>query len=43
MLGPDVSGILVRAFFWLFAIPLDVIALVGCFLAVRSLLRRRPS
>jgi hypothetical protein len=42
VLGPDVGGILVHAFFWLFAIPLDVIALVGWFFALRALLRRRP-
>ncbi|HKQ67035.1 MAG TPA: hypothetical protein VJZ73_18615 [Methylomirabilota bacterium] len=43
VLGPDVAGILVHAFFWLFAIPLDVIALVAWFFALRALLRRRPS
>jgi len=29
VLGPDVGEIVVRAFFWLFAVPLDAIALVG--------------
>jgi len=42
VLGPDVGEIVVRAFFWLFAVPLDAIALVGWFIAVRWLVRRSP-
>lgn len=40
--GPEVGEVVVRAFFWLFAIPLDVIALVAWFVAVRWLVRRSP-
>jgi hypothetical protein len=40
VLGPEVGEIVVRAFFWLFAIPLDAIALVAWFIAVRWLVRR---
>ena len=43
VLGPDVGGILVHAFFWIFAIPLDLVALIGWFVALRALLTRRPS
>jgi hypothetical protein len=42
VLGPDVGRVIVHAFFWLFAIPLDAIALIGWFIALRSLVRRRP-
>ena len=42
VLGPDVGEIVVRAFFWLFAVPLDAMALVGWFIAVRWLVRRSP-
>ena len=42
VLGPDVGGFIVHAFFWLFAIPIDAIALVAWFLALRSLIRPPP-
>ncbi len=42
VLGPDVGEVVVRAFFWLFAIPLDALALVAWFVAVRRLVRRSP-
>jgi hypothetical protein len=40
--GPEVGEVVVRTFFWLFAIPLDVLALVAWFIAVRWLVRRPP-
>ncbi len=40
--GPDVGGFIVGAFFWLFAVPIDAIALVAWFIALRSLTRRTP-
>jgi len=40
--GPEVGAVIVRAFAWLFAIPLDVIALVAWIVAVRWLVRRPP-
>jgi len=40
--GPEVGEVIVRAFAWLFAIPLDVIALVAWIVAVRWLVRRPP-
>lgn len=42
VLGPDVGGVIVRVFFWLFAIPIDAIALIAWFIALRSLVRRPP-
>ena len=42
VLGPEVGEIVIRAFAWLFAIPLDVIALVAWVVAVRWLARRPP-
>ena len=40
VLGPDVAGFIVRAFFWLFALPIDTIAVAAWFVALRWLLRR---
>src|SRR5262249_32806845 len=40
--GPEVGELVMRAFAWLFAIPLDVIALVAWVVAVRWLVRRPP-
>lgn len=40
--GPEVGEVVVGAFAWLFAIPLDVIALVAWVVAVRWLVRRPP-
>ena len=42
VLPAAVGDIVMRAFFWLFAIPLDALALVGWFIAVRWLVRRSP-
>jgi hypothetical protein len=39
MFGPDVGAFIVRAFFWLFAIPLDAIALGAWLFALRALVR----
>jgi hypothetical protein len=41
-LAPDVSSVIVRAFFWIFAIPVDALALVAWFIALRWLVRRPP-
>jgi hypothetical protein len=42
VLSADVGDVVVRAFFWLFAIPLDALALVAWFVALRWLVRRPP-
>jgi len=42
VLPAAVGEIILRAFFWLFALPLDVLALVAWFIAVRWLVRRSP-
>ena len=42
VLPAAVGDIVVRAFFWLFAIPLDALALVAWVIAVRWLVRRSP-
>jgi hypothetical protein len=42
VLPAEVGGFVVRAFFWLFAIPLDALAVVAWFVAVRWLVRRPP-
>ena len=42
LFGPEVGEVVVRGFAWLFAIPLDVIALVAWVVAVRWLVRRPP-
>jgi hypothetical protein len=42
VVGPDVARFVVHAFFWLFAIPIDAIALMAWFIALRSLVRRPP-
>ncbi len=42
VLSPDVGRFVTHAFAWIFAIPLDAIALVAWFIALRWLLRRRP-
>ena len=40
--GSDVGEIVMRAFFWLFAVPVDALALVAWFIAARWLVRRSP-
>jgi hypothetical protein len=40
VLPADVFDVLIRAFFWLFALPIDAIALVAWFVALRWLIRR---
>ena len=42
VLGPDVGAFVSQAFFWLFAIPIDAIALIAWFIALRSVIRRPP-
>ena len=42
VLGPDVGAFVAQAFFWLFAIPIDAIALIAWFIALRSVIRRPP-
>jgi hypothetical protein len=42
VLGPDVGGVIVRVFFWLFAIPLDAIAVIAWLVAFRRLIKRPP-
>ena len=42
VLGPDVGAFVARAFFWIFAVPIDAIALIAWFIALRSLIRRPP-
>lgn len=42
VLPAEVGDVIVRAFFWLFAIPMDAIALVAWFVALRWLVRRPP-
>jgi hypothetical protein len=37
-----VGRVLVHAFFWIFAIPMDAIALVAWLIALRGLVRRPP-
>jgi hypothetical protein len=37
-----VGAFIVYAFFWLFALPIDAIALVAWFVTLRWLLRRPP-
>jgi hypothetical protein len=39
VLSPEVGQVIVRVFFWLFAVPIDAIALVAWFIAVRWLAR----
>jgi hypothetical protein len=43
VLGPDVGAVIVRVFIWLFAIPLDAIALIAWLVSFRWLIKRPPS
>ena len=43
VLSPDIGRFVMQAFAWLFAIPLDAIALGAWFIALRWLVRRPPS
>jgi hypothetical protein len=42
VLSPEIGRIVTHGFAWLFAIPLDAIALGAWFIALRSLVRRPP-
>ena len=42
VLGPEAAGVIMRAFFWLFAVLIDAVALVAWLVALRWIVRRPP-
>jgi hypothetical protein len=42
VLSPEVGRVIVRVFFWLFAVPIDALALVAWFIALKRLVRQPP-
>jgi hypothetical protein len=42
VLSPEVGRVIVRVFFWLFAVPIDAAALVAWFTALKRMVRQPP-
>ncbi len=42
VLSPEVGRVIVRVFFWLFAVPIDAFALVAWFFALKRMVRQPP-